>query len=253
MPISAEFELFKTRCLEVWNSTNATSPAMVTDIYRHLGPHAGPRMRMGFFDVRSDNWHQWRTHTIHEMDAVSAFNNPERIFADGLLLSHPNIQYLNEFMIPRIKTVINNQHYSSTFIKYTIDHSIIGFESLYLPQKTSGRPEWVMFVSNIRFVLKQVELTQLDKVDVAIIQLLIEGDTAKEMGIKLNANYRMIEYRIARLKTMLNARNTIQLVALLVGNQLSDLILDNSFVPKMEPYYRGNTEQPVDCQNMDTQ
>tara|TARA_R110002020_G_scaffold367683_1_gene579532 strand:+ start:21749 stop:22486 length:738 start_codon:yes stop_codon:yes gene_type:complete len=245
MPISDEFELFKAKCLEAWDSTSATSPAMVTDIYRHVGPHAGPRMRMGFFDVRSDNWQQWRTHTIHEMDAVSAFNNSERIFADGPLLSHPNNQYLNDFMIPRIKSVISSQEYSITFIKYMIDHSIIGFESLYLPQKSSDRPEWVMFISNIRFVLKQIEITQLDKVDAAIIQLLIEGDTAKEMAIKLNTNFRTIEYRIARLKTMLNARNTIQLVALLVGNQLSDLILDHSFIPKMDPYYGGGPEQPA--------
>lgn len=243
MQISDEFGDIKDKCLDVWCRTSAESPALVTDIYRQIGPSAGPRMRMGFFDVRSDSSLEWRTHTIHEMESISAFVNSEIIFADDLFRNHPNQTYLIENMIPRVESVIALQKPSMAFVKYNINHTIIGFESLYIPQKSTAKPEWVMFISNIRFFIKEVELTKLDKMDAAIIQLLIEGDTAKEIAIRLETNYRTIEYRISRLKTMLNAKNTIQLVALLVGNQLSSLIADYGWKPEEQMVFPESDQQ----------
>jgi DNA-binding CsgD family transcriptional regulator len=183
-------------------------------------------MRMGFIDVRPDDHQEWHLHTIHEMENMSAMRSAELICADNSLKALPNQDYVNNYMMPRLEMVISTQEPSIAFVKSAVGDTIIGFDSLYLPQKNLTKPEWVIFIANMRFALKEVELKKLDKTDAAIIQLLIEGETAKEIAITLKINHRTIEYRIARLKTMMGAKNTIQLVALLIGNQMSSVIAD---------------------------
>lgn len=59
-----------------------------------------------------------------------------------------------------------------------------------------------------------------DLIDDSIIQLLIEGQTAKEIAGLLDLSPRTIEHRIDRLKTPLEARNLVHLVAKLVATQV---------------------------------
>lgn len=221
-----EFEEIAKKCIEIWNGQKADTPAVVTDLYRHVGSELGPFMRMGYIDVRADDHQEWHFHTIHEMDNVSAFHSAELICVDKPIKDIANRDYADNHLIPRLERVLSTQKPSAAFMKSAVGDSIIGFESLYLPQKTLTTPEWVIFISNMRFALKEIELTKLDKTDAAIIQLLTDGETAKEIAITLKINHRTIEYRIARLKTLLGAKNTIQLVALLIGNQMSSMIAD---------------------------
>lgn len=222
----ADFQETARNCIETWNGFTAESPAIVTDIYRHIRPELGPSMRMGFIDVRADDPLEWHLHTIHEMENLAAYQAAGLILADTPLKDLQNHDYAKNHMIPRLQQAISSQEPSCAFIKSAAGENIIGFDSLYLPQKTLTTPEWVIFVANMRFSLKEAELTQLDNTDAAIVQLLTEGDTAKEIAIILNINHRTIEYRIARLKTLMGAKNTIQLVAMLIGNQMSSMIAD---------------------------
>ncbi|MGN7713464.1 LuxR C-terminal-related transcriptional regulator [Agrobacterium radiobacter] len=57
---------------------------------------------------------------------------------------------------------------------------------------------------------------KLDVADEAIVQLLIEGATAKEIAETLSVSARTVEHRIERLKTRYGARNTVHLIAMLV-------------------------------------
>lgn len=224
--MTEEFHEITSKCLRIWSEFRADNPAIVTDLYRHIRPELGPYMRMGFIDVRPDDHQEWHLHTIHEMENMSAMRSAELICADNSLKALPNQDYVNNYMMPRLEMVISTQEPSIAFVKSAVGDTIIGFDSLYLPQKNLTKPEWVIFIANMRFALKEVELKKLDKTDAAIIQLLIEGETAKEIAITLKINHRTIEYRIARLKTMMGAKNTIQLVALLIGNQMSSVIAD---------------------------
>lgn len=65
-----------------------------------------------------------------------------------------------------------------------------------------------------------IKEAKTDITDDNIIQLLIEGQTTKEIGALLHLSPRTIEHRIDRLKTRFEARNVVHLVAKLVASQM---------------------------------
>ena len=60
----------------------------------------------------------------------------------------------------------------------------------------------------------------MDLTDEGIVQLLIEGHTAKEIAEMLELSPRSIEHRVEKLKTRFEARNLVHLVAKIVSTKL---------------------------------
>lgn len=56
--------------------------------------------------------------------------------------------------------------------------------------------------------------------DVAILQLLADGNTTEEIGKKTYKSFRTIEGRIARLKDLLDCKTMAQLVAVALRNKI---------------------------------
>ncbi|TBD09783.1 helix-turn-helix transcriptional regulator [Rhizobium ruizarguesonis] len=78
-------------------------------------------------------------------------------------------------------------------------------ESLLLPQKTGG---WCIAVIDIQLLLPIPRTrADIDDVDRAILQLLYEGFSGKEIGQEIGLSHRTIEHRIERLKQGFGARS----------------------------------------------
>jgi DNA-binding CsgD family transcriptional regulator len=95
----------------------------------------------------------------------------------------------------------------------------LGYERLILPQKTTARrPSWLLTVSNGRFMFNPPQQqARMDATDEAVIQLLTEGATAKEIAADLGISHRTVEHRLERMKERYGAKNTVHLAAMLVA------------------------------------
>lgn len=96
----------------------------------------------------------------------------------------------------------------------------IGYERLILPQKCDGKPGWCMSLIEGRFFISPMREAKTDLTDDNIIQLLIEGQSTKEIAEFLHLSPRTIEHRIDRLKSRFEAKNLVHLVAKLVATQI---------------------------------
>ncbi|MGO6929773.1 response regulator transcription factor [Rhizobium ruizarguesonis] len=91
-------------------------------------------------------------------------------------------------------------------------------ESLLLPQKGGG---WCIAVIDIQLLLPIPRTrADVDDVDRAILQLLYEGLSGKEIGQQLGFSHRTIEHRVERMKHGFGARSISQLVALAIAGGL---------------------------------
>nr|WP_246733118.1 LuxR C-terminal-related transcriptional regulator [Rhizobium ruizarguesonis] len=91
-------------------------------------------------------------------------------------------------------------------------------EYLLLPQKGGG---WCIAVIDFQLLLPIPRTrADVDDVDRAILRLLYEGFSGKEIGQQVDLSHRTIEHRIERLKQGFGARSIAQLVALSIAGGL---------------------------------
>lgn len=138
----------------------------------------------------------------------SALRNLERSFVD-------------QSVIPAFRRAVETRNPSFDLVKTNMLGVRVGYERLIIPQKTDGVPRWCVSFKEGRFAIPSHQEAQTDLIDEGIIQLLIEGHTAKEIAEMLNLSPRTIEHRIDKMKTRFGAKNLVHLVARLVGTQVN--------------------------------
>nr|WP_276314807.1 helix-turn-helix transcriptional regulator [Rhizobium changzhiense] len=100
-----------------------------------------------------------------------------------------------------------------------IERQHIAFDALLLPQKGGG---WSLAAVDFQLVLPiPIADTHVDEIDHAVLQLLYQGFSAKEIAQHVELSHRTVEHRIERMKARLGARTLPQLVALSIANGLS--------------------------------
>ncbi|MDR6586866.1 LuxR C-terminal-related transcriptional regulator [Agrobacterium tumefaciens] len=120
----------------------------------------------------------------------------------------------------------NRSPYSFTkLVKTRLFGVNLGYDRILIPQKNIGRPQWVISTPYAQFLLSPPQQHEkLDVADEAIVQLLIEGATSKEIAETLTVFPRTVEHRIERLKIRCGARNTVHLIAILVTAQAEKMV-----------------------------
>ncbi|MGI0523997.1 response regulator transcription factor [Rhizobium giardinii] len=95
-------------------------------------------------------------------------------------------------------------------------------ERLLLPQKCrNGRSSWCISFADVKFLLPPCpKRPNFDDADLSILQLLREGFSVKEIGIRIELSHRTVEHRIERLKSKMGARSLPHLVALSIAAEL---------------------------------
>jgi DNA-binding NarL/FixJ family response regulator len=90
------------------------------------------------------------------------------------------------------------------------------YERVIVPQRRPvERSVWCVTLMSIAQTIGVFETWNLlDEVDHAVLQLLKEGCTLKEIATEVERSHRTVEHRVDALKTRMGARNLHRLIAI---------------------------------------
>lgn len=221
MKFTGEFEDSAQMLLNVWRrqrETGRTDPkALSASILRNLRAN----MILTMTDTTSENPMNFHVTFLHRYTIPSAILKVVAdVQRDQKFSEFKDQEYLQSAVIgPYQKTALEQNPLIDTVLT-----KIMGFKVLYdrvvVPHiNAAGRSNWVMSLTETRFVLPVPEKDPgIDPEDVRILQLLREGETAKEIAVYSGNSPRTIEHRIERLKKRFGAKNIPHLVSLSISH-----------------------------------
>ncbi len=207
--------------LDAWLQTSPENPAAAEAVYREVLSMLSIKMRLTVFSINGDDPMRWHMKAIRHSGFTSRVLNINKIFADCHIGDFKDQSYMQQSVIPRLQQVLASQQPSMELVKTRLYGVNLGYDRILLPQKNTGRPQWIISSSYAQFLLSPPERREtMDVGDEAIIQLLIEGATAKEIAVTLGLSFRTVEHRLERMKKRYGAKNTVHLVAMLLATHL---------------------------------
>lgn len=222
MPKETPFAAVSRKMLDAWIATDAETPAEPQLIYDGAKSLLSIKMRLTVFWIEGTDPLRWRMTPIRHSGFTTSLFDLNHVFRDQLIGEFADQTYMADTVIPRLRQVIDNQQPSIELVKTKLFGINLGYDRILLPQRTTGRSQWVISSSYARFLLdapKRFASFEVD--DEAVVQLLMEGLTAKEIAVRLGLSHRTIEHRLDRLKERFGAKNLVHLVVLLLGNQVN--------------------------------
>lgn len=218
---SASFSTVVRKLTDAWILTDPARPARPEDVYAGVEDLLSLKMRLTVFRITGNDPLNWNMIAIRHSGFRSRILNVNKLFADCTIGEFKDRRYMEEAVIPRLVEVIERQQPSSELVKTRLLGINLGYDRILLPQKNEKRPEWVISSSNAQFLLSSPQrLESLDIGDEAILQLLMEGSTAKEIANTLEISHRTVEHRLERIKLKYGAKNNVHLVAMLMSARL---------------------------------
>ena len=127
---------------------------------------------------------------------------------------------LRDNAIPAYRKSLADQRPNFDQVSTTYDRFRILYDRVIFPEVASaGDPSWCLSLLEVRFVLEMPDpRIVLDLDEIMVLQMMQEGDSAREIGAALGLSPRTVEGRIERLKRKFGARNAVHLVALSVAH-----------------------------------
>ncbi|KQV66031.1 helix-turn-helix transcriptional regulator [Rhizobium sp. Root1220] len=219
MSKDTSFNTVTQKLLDAWLRTTPQQPAAPEDIYRDILEQLTIKMRLTLVVLDGEDPLEWFLQVVRPSAFNSRLLNINKLFQDQRIGEFKDRRYMETAVIPRYREVIATQKPSMELVKTKVLGVNLGYERLILPQKSAGkRPEWLLTVSNGRFLFNPPQpQVRLDATDEAVIQLLTEGATAKEIAVDLGISHRTVEHRLERMKERYGAKNTVHLAAMLIA------------------------------------
>ncbi|MGN7807737.1 helix-turn-helix transcriptional regulator [Ensifer sp. 22521] len=215
------FSAVTRKMLDNWLLTDPEQPASPDTVYRDILDMLSIKMRLTVFTIDGDDPKRWFMKAIRHSGFTSRILNINKIFADAYIGDFKDQRYMEEAVIPRLSQVRDSQQPSMELVKTRLFGVNLGYDRILLPQRNVDRPRWIISTSYAQFLLSPPQRHEkLDVGDEAIVQLLIEGATAKEIAVSLDVSHRTVEHRLERMKERYGARNTVHLVAMLIATHL---------------------------------
>lgn len=192
------------------------------------GPFLGllrPNMVLVVTDTRSGNPEEFHLDFIKGYDLPTGFSSLHLFQRPGSFADFPDQHYLRGIVVPAYAGSAERQRPAMGRITTRILDMHAAYDRIILPQKNSaGRSSWCIGLLDIHFLLPVAPRTEgLDDADLAILQLLAEGASTREVATAANLSARTIEHRIERLKSAFGARNIAHLVALSISAGISEI------------------------------
>lgn len=102
-----------------------------------------------------------------------------------------------------------------------LDVRIVG-DRIILPDRNSGpAAAWCVSLLRIRCLLPVAHVVpELDAMSLTILQLLREGLTAKDIGLRIGVSPRTVEHKLEKLKAGFGARSVAHLVTLTISSAI---------------------------------
>ena len=192
----------------------------VDDLAQAVQGRLKPNMILSVTDVQSDNPLEFRVCFLHKFKVPSGIVAGEDCQRDQKFSDFRDQAYLHSSVIPTYRAVIEARQPQFD----QVSGRLLGFRILYdrlvMPEpRGEGRIRWCMSLTEMRFALPlPFKDPGIDDEDVKVLQLLREGDSAKEIAEKSGFSRRTIEGRIERLKRRFGARNVAHLIALSISH-----------------------------------
>jgi hypothetical protein len=221
----AKTNLFNTvaqKMLDSWIETNPSEPVEPQHVYAGVLDLLSIKMRLTVIKVGGPDPLAWQMTPVRHSGFTSSLFNVNKVFEDQRLGDFKDQTYIANAVVPRLKQVIENQQPSIELVKTQLFGINLGYDRILIPERTTGRPRWVISSSYARFLLDTPKSHgKFDVDEEAVVQLLLEGCTAKEIAVQLGLSNRTVEHRLDKLKTRFGARNLVHLVVMLLGGHVN--------------------------------
>lgn len=220
----ATFKQISRLLMDSWIS----SPDGLVDPKGIHGPFHGmlrANMVLLAVDTRSEKPEEFHLDFIKGYDLPTGFASLHLLQRPSSFSDFPDQHYLQGIVVPTYADAAKRQRPAMRRIVTRILDMHVAYDRIILPQKNSaGRSSWCIGLLEIRFLLPTGPRSDgLDDADVAILQLLAEGASTREIADVMSLSARTIEHRIERLKSAFGARNIAHLVGLSISAGISDI------------------------------
>lgn len=212
------FNALSQTLIDAWLlSDEATNPQ---DLYATILNSLTIKMALSVVATEADDPYDWRFRRVKDFGFRShLLNQMKQQFPDAALRDL-NRSFIDDAIIAPYSRALEVKRPALELVRTKLLGVRIGYERLILPQKCDGKPGWCMSLIEGRFFISPMREAKTDLTDDNIIQLLIEGQSMKEIAEFLHLSPRTIEHRIDRLKSRFEAKNLVHLVAKLVATQI---------------------------------
>ncbi|WP_234841329.1 response regulator transcription factor [Sinorhizobium meliloti] len=222
--------------IDAWIQTTPERPAEAEEVYNDVLDLLSIKMRLTVFRIVGDDPKRWFMKTVRHSGFTSRILNINTIFTDSHIGEFKDQSYMESAVIPRLVQVLKTQQPCIELVKTRLFGVNLGYDRILLPQRNLGGSDWIISSSFARFLLSPPQhREQLDVADEAIVQLLIEGASAKEIAVTLGLSHRTVEHRLERMKQRYGARNVVHLVAMLIATHLDRTSYDGDSSTIAEP------------------
>lgn len=214
----ASFNSLSQTLIDAWLlSDEATNPE---DLYATILNSLTIKMALSVVTTVADDPYDWRFRRVKDFGFKShLLNQMKQQFPDAALRDL-NRGFIDDAIIAAYSRALEVKRPALELVRTKLLGVRIGYERLILPQKCDGKPGWCISLVEGRFFISPMREAKTDITDDNIIQLLIEGQSTKEIAEFLHLSPRTIEHRIDRLKSRFEAKNLVHLVAKLVATQV---------------------------------
>lgn len=221
MPKETSFISITQKMLDAWIKIDPEDEAAPNEVYRSAVDLLSIKMRLTVLHVDAADALDWRMVPVRHSGFTSSLFNINHTFREQKFREFKDQNYIADAVLPRLTQVIENQQPSIELVKTKLFGINLGYDRILIPQRTPGRPAWVISCTYGRFLLDTPKsYGNYDVEDEAVVQLLLEGCTAKEIAVQLGLSHRTVEHRLGRLKERFGARNTVHLVVMLLGGHV---------------------------------
>ena len=197
------------------------------ELYRDLVAGMGIKMSLNYFATSEADPLDWRYSPLKSYGVRSKLADIAALVPPGRLADMPDRAYVLEKVIPSLSRSLAVQSPLIDVVETRILGFNVGYDRVVLPQKTARRPSWCLTFTEGRFLLAPPsEQAPIDPADESILQLRIEGLTAREAADVLAMSPRTVEHRIEKLKTRFDARNVVHLTAMFLSTHMGRRIAD---------------------------
>jgi DNA-binding CsgD family transcriptional regulator len=219
------FNAVTRQMIDAWLQTSKHEPVPAESVYKGIVNQLSIKMRLTLFVIDGDDPLRWHMKAIRHSGFTSRVLNINKIFADCRIGEFKDQNYMATSVIPRLKEILVTQQPAIELVKTKLFGVNLGYDRILLPQRNVDRPQWVISSSYAQFLLNPSQRQErIDVGDEAIIQLLIEGATAKEIAVTLSLSHRTVEHRLERMKERFGAKNTVHLAAMIISSHIDRAI-----------------------------
>ena len=136
-------------------------------------------------------------------------------------LNFPGPEFLHQHLVPACRDALGKRRLASSKRLIAADGLRISAEWLLLPDRKPDAANWCVAYVEIAFLLHSIGTTPIvDDTDRHLLQALMEGNTVKEIALRVGLSHRTVEHRFERLKARYGAQSLPHLVTLAIATSL---------------------------------